>query len=824
MALKPRHKRRIFWTLISIIGAVALAVIIIPPMITLNKFRPFIEQAIYEQMAVPAKLDGNINFSLVGGATIVAHDVVVPTARIGFVLLSVPFSDLFDLEHAKLKNAVVIYDADIKIDKLAAVNFNHTIEIYNSNIDFMGRKFRVVRATFSDNRFYGTVRSDNHKYDVEFMGDSFVIKNKNNNLEVTGQVYADGVIRGHISIETDDIGGWFGLDVPKINSLIKLDADFEWDGGKGYKLNNISTDHISGNIEFLPNGEKNIQLVSDNMDYDFSFLLEPGRVSHKMNLNLDFYGKLKFGKWDFSHLRIQVTGAQDKLQIANVVADNIAITGGTITANGVENLTVVLPIDGVNTMCLFSGTPNKWECSMFSYGDISGQLFVDGNRFDVSVYSDMPMPNNDKFIDDLKKLGTHGRVAFQFADIGGVYEITETETKATYDFARGKTLEFAGKNIPFLPGFMKTDLGDFVWKNGMMTFTPYNGNWKLSNYDNHFYLTGDSFKAWLSDVDLQSINDSGYFVSGFYQDGRISNLVIKINEHEFVGSANGDSLTLHTPELSIDAFVNQAFVDNYAELEFRTNEPIMVLFDLPVRIALSADRMIYNGNEYKNFVYSLKPDAQTFSIMDSKRGNLLVTIERDRSNYEIHAQFNRFLINGWLLSNQMPLNLRDTMITGQIDMNTSGQIAHDIYYNLVGTLDITFSGGSVSGIGLDEFYASARNITSMNAEYALERALSGGETRLKQMQIFGDYEHGDFISTKPVRFSVRHADGIGGLAIKDGFMTAEFDLTLRGTAPVPATIQLGVMPNGERNYSLGDLMRQIDPGFMRAFVNTHKKF
>ena len=115
MALKPRYKRRIFWTLICAIGAFALAIIIIPPMITLNKFRPMIEKSIYDQMAVPAKLNGDIHFSLVGGATIVAHDVVVPTARIGSVMLSIPFHDFFDIEHAQLKNAVIIYDADITI-------------------------------------------------------------------------------------------------------------------------------------------------------------------------------------------------------------------------------------------------------------------------------------------------------------------------------------------------------------------------------------------------------------------------------------------------------------------------------------------------------------------------------------------------------------------------------------------------------------------------------------------------------------------------------------------------------------------------------------
>ena len=824
MALKPRYKRRIFWTLMGIIGAIALAIIIVPPMITLNHFRPAIEKSIYEQMAVPAKLNGDIRFSLIGGATIVAHDVVVPTARIGGVMLSIPFTSFFDIENAKLKNAVVVYDADIQIDKLASANFNHTIEIYNSNIEFMGRNFHIVRAEFSNGKFHGIIRTDNHKYDVEFTGDTFNIKNKNNNLDITGQMYSDGTVRGHISIKTEDINAWFGFDAPRAKKPIKLTANFEWDGGKGYKLTNIITDHISGNIEVSPTGEKNIQLVSEDIDYDFSFLTKPGKLIQKTNLNIDFYGNLKFGKHTFKHLRIQATGESDILQIANVVVDDIAITGGTISADGANNIMIFMPIDGINSMCLFSGTPKKWNCSMFSYGDISGSIFVDGDKFDITVLSDTPMPNPDKILADLKKFGTHGRVSFQFSDIGGTYEINGNKTSVSYNFAKNKTLEFMGANIPFLPDFMKSDHGDFAWRGGMLTFTPYSGNWQLSQYDNYFYLTGNSFKAWFPNIDLQSINDSKYTVSGFYQDGKISNLTLNINDHKFTGSASDTSITLHTPLLSIDTFKNQAFIDNYAELEFRTNEPLMILFNIPASIALSAERMIYNGNEYKNFVYSLKPNAQTFSIMDTDRGNLLATIERDKTNYEIFAQLNRFMINGWLLSDHMPLNIRDTMITGQIALTTNGQIAHDIYYNLRGDLDLTFNGGVISGFGFDEFYASAENITSLNAEYALARALTTGETKLKQMQIIGDYERGNFITTQPAKISMRHTDGIGGFAITDGYMTAEFDLTLRGTAPVPATLQLSIMPDNTRSYSLSDIMRQIDPGFMRAFVKTHDKF
>ena len=234
--------------------------------------------------------------------------------------------------------------------------------------------------------------------------------------------------------------------------------------------------------------------------------------------------------------------------------------------------------------------------------------------------------------------------------------------------------------------------------------------------------------------------------------------------------------------------------------------------------------MIYNGNEYQNFIYALKPASQTFSITDTSRGNLLATIEQDKTNYEIFIQLNQFVINGNLLSSAMPLNIRDTMITAELALTTHGQIAHDIYYNMAGTLDMTFNDGYIIGMSFDEFYASAQNITSLNAEYALANALTGGETRLKSMHIIGNYDRDNFITTEPIKISMRHTDGVGGLAITDGMMTAEFDLTLRGTAPEPATIALSVLPNGDRKYSLSEIMQNIDPGFMRAFVKTHNKF
>ncbi|MBE6457320.1 MAG: hypothetical protein E7011_00715 [Alphaproteobacteria bacterium] len=824
MALKPRYKRRIIWSLVYTIGALCLAMVIIPPMITLNKFKPMVEQSVYEQTAVPAKLNGDIRFSLIGGATIVANDVVVPDARIGSVMFSIPFRSMFDLKNATLNDAVVVYDADITVNQLAPADFNHNIEIYNSKITFMGRQFYIIRADFTDGQFHGVIRSQHHKYNIEFIGDTFHITNKNNNLDITGQMFSDGSIRGHLSIETDNIDDWLGIKTNLVEDDIKLSANFEWNGYDSYKLTNIESDKFSGNIEVYSDGTRSISLVSNDISSDISFLLQPNGLLNNTNVNLDFYGDLTLQNHKFHHLRIQATGTTNKIQIANIVADDIAITGGTIDKYGAENIMITMPVNHTNSMCLFSGTADEWGCSIFTYGDMSGSLNVSDNKFEIFVQSTKPMPATSDILQMTSRFGKHGTINFQFSDIGGTYKIDGDKIVPSYTFANGKTLSWLQTDLPYLPDFMLTDIGNFVWHDGMMTFTPDNNQWQLSVYDNYFHLSGLGYKTWLPNIDLRSINDASYTISGHFQDNKISNLVIKIFDSEFIGTASGRNITLHTEKLPLDKILNSQYFDNFSEQEFLSNSPILIPFDLPFNLALSANQLIYNGDIFSNFIYALKQNSQTFSIMDSSRGNLLATIEKSKTNYDIFIQLNQFTTNGNLLSSQLPLNINDTNITGQITMNTHGQIAHDINYNMSGTIDLTFTGGYLIGMSIDNFYASAENITTLNAEYALSDALGGGKTALKSLHIIGEYSNNNFITTQPLEISMRHTSGIGGMAISDGLMTVELDLTLRGTAPTPATIQLGILPDGTRQYSLSEIMQNIDTGFMRAFVKTHDKF
>lgn len=818
MALKPRYKRRIIWSIVSVVAALALAFIIAPTFITMNNFKPMIEKSITEQTNVPAKINGDIHFSLLSGAKIVAHDVNVPTARIGSVMLSIPFRSLFNLKSPKLESTVTIYDANIDIEKLVPATFNHTIYIYNSDIHYMGRDFHIVRAQMVDNKFNGIIRTKDHKYFVEFYGDKFHITNQSNKLDIIGQFFSDGSLRGHMSLETDNINSWFNVPEPKINQTVNLTMDFEWNSENGFKYTNIQSGHFDGEIEIHPNGNRTIKMNATNLDFDLSFLLTPGRIKSETKYNIDFYGDLKLMDKKIKHLKINAIGTPDLVQITNIIADDIAITGGTITADGAKNLMLNMQLDGIESTCVFSGTPDKWQCSPYTYGDFHGDLSVDGDKFDIAIISDKKMPSNEIIANKLKKLGTHGKVNFQFQDVTGSYEFADKPISPIIKSAKNKTLKWLKISLPFLPEFMNNDHGDFTLNNNTLEFVPHNKQWSIDISGKHFVIRGLSAHTWVPNLDLRSVKDMPYTISGTYDNGQIADLTIELNGHKFTGSVTNKNITLHTDLLNLDMFISPDFITRYQELEFLTNAPILIPFGLPVNLSLSANKLIYDNHTLDNFVYSLKDNAQVFSISDKSRGNMLTTIEKDKTKYEIFIQLNKFVFDGKLLPDTMPLNIRDTMITAEIHMNTHGQIAHDIWYNLTGEMDISLDGGYLMGMSIDNFYASADKITTLNAEYALIDMLSVGETKIKSMHIIGKYNNGDFITTQPLRLALSNTDVIGTLEITNQEMYAALSLTMRGISPEPSVINLDVLPNGKRKYSLSEIMISFDPGYLREYI------
>ena len=166
-------------------------------------------------------------------------------------------------------------------------------------------------------------------------------------------------------------------------------------------------------------------MVSNDIDFDFSFLQRPSTLFYNTDLNIDFYGDLRFGNRTFNHILISTRGTSDTVNLNKIVADNITAHGGTITANGAHDIMVSLPFNGHDSTCLYSGTPDKWQCATFTYDNMVGSLNVDGDTFDISVRADAPMPQISDFKQLVSHFGKRGIVRFKFSDIAGTYNITD---------------------------------------------------------------------------------------------------------------------------------------------------------------------------------------------------------------------------------------------------------------------------------------------------------------------------------------------------------------------------------------------------------------
>lgn len=824
MIIKPHHRRRTFWAFIVTIGIIAIGLLVAPNFINLNKLRPHLESAIFAQTGVNLKINGNVNFGFLGTTHIIAHDIKTPNGHTDILAVNLPFSSLFDLENVEL-GTITVYRPYIDLHSLSMLQLKYHMAVNNATLHFMGKDYQIIRGMFYNGTFDGQIRTGQHKYDMSFQGSEFKIKNKNLKLNITGEYFPSGGAAGILEINTNKINSWFGFSEPNITHNVNLTTNFYWDGGYGFKFTDIVANNVRGNIIIESNGWHTINLTSDNTSFDFSFLSKPTKLMENTTLNIDFYGDLVFNNRRFEHVKIDAVGTEEYIQINKIIADSSSFTGGTIDKNGGHEIMIRTVIDDKKTECLFSGTYDDFECQEFVYGDISGRLKYKNKILDADITSNRKL-DLQELESYIKRIGAiRATVHFKFSNMGGVFTKTNKGSNITYDYIYGKTLAWLNPHMKSLPEFMLNAPGNMVWSGDSFSFTPNTNDWSLTLHDNFFYISGKDIKRWFPDLDLRTINSHEYIITGFYNNkGDVSDLTIKIAGHTFTGNADKRSLTLHTDKLYIDVFLTPEFFERYEELEFLTNSPILLPFEFTKNIYLTADTLVYGDNSYNNFVYSLKSGTQTFSITDNARGNLLATIIKEHSAYDIFIQLNKFLVNGNLLSTQFPLNIADTSITAEINLKTHGHIAHDIMYNMMGDVDLTFDGGYITGIGIDQFYMDTDNLTRLNVEDRIMIALESGTTRLKNMRVIGEYKNGNFTTTKPIELSIRHATAVGMLDITDNAMNAKFDITMRAVAPDAVTVSLTVAPNGRRGYSISELMRYFDPAFMRSFIKTHDKF
>ena len=825
MSIKNNFAIKFILFLTGLVALGIISLITIPPMINLNNMKPKIETAIFNKTGIKSEIHGNVNFSLLGHATIIAHNISVPNGVISDIEFTIPVRDIFNLENAKINNNITINGASLSIDKIVPFYINSTVNINDSKIKFLNKEYNIISAKLSKDKMSAIVRTDQHKYNIKSEKNNFHIKNKNNNLDLYGTLNPDGTATAKISIIAQNINKWFEFDRPKITGKFPITADLTWNGSYGVTFDNISANGVSGSAVLQEDGYKIVKLKTNHANYDLDFILQDIDLLQGGSFDLDLTGKIKFMDKTFKHLYVNIIGHPDKIQINNIVADTLKITGGYIDKDGAHDVKISLPENGVETQCIFNGTPDKWSCSDIIYGNqYAGNITVDDDDFIINISSLYDNYDMNKIINSAKRIGDEGIINFTFPDLIGSVKIDDDKTYFTYDFAANKNLAWTKIDLPFLPEFMKTEIGNLVWNKDSISFVPKSRTWYFKKEKDHFQISGDNFKKWLPELDLRSMKDLSYIISGNYKNGNISDLTLEIAGHIFKGSASNKNITLKIDTLNIDDFADQYFIKNYEELSFFTVAPITIPFDLGIELSLSANTLVYNGQKFDNFVYSLKPKTQTFSISDSDRGNLLAIIKKNNINYDINIQLNKFVMKYMLLKKDMPLNISDFSLTAEINLKTSGKIAHDIYDNLHGDFDLTFNGGYLHGLGFSKFYASAQNIKISNAELVLADALEGGITPIKTMRVIGTYEKDKIKTTSPIVLSMKHIDAIGEMEIVNNKMLVNSRFVLRGTSAEPAPIELIIYPDGTRKYSLYEIMLHFDPEYMRSFTKSHDKF
>ena len=174
--MKLRNVRRM-WRLLIAVGIVllclVLGLVLVPTVFTLNSMRDKIEIAFTDQTGVSAKINGDVHFSLLGRANIVAHDIAIPNGHISSVRFAVPLWSMFDIQNAKLDDKITVYGARIAIERLIPITMNYDIDIHNSIVRFLEKDYEIVSGKINHGNFSGTIRTDQHKYEINYSDGKF---------------------------------------------------------------------------------------------------------------------------------------------------------------------------------------------------------------------------------------------------------------------------------------------------------------------------------------------------------------------------------------------------------------------------------------------------------------------------------------------------------------------------------------------------------------------------------------------------------------------------------------------------------------------------
>jgi len=771
------------------------AYIIAPPLIPLDGFREDFSTALAKATGMPVAIKGGARMSLLGHPMLSLQNVVIGGANIKTLRFRISWASVFDLANARIASAIKIDGANFTLTDLAAPRFTGRMLLTNSTVEYAGKKYDIASADISPGRIVARIGTESRKYGIDLDGDKFKISDRGGGLEISGVIETSeiGAVKAHgnIAVETRDINAMFGFAYPKISEKTNARADWWWDGGKNLYVKNISGKSggasFGGEIKLSANGAGGLDMEIESA---------------------------RFEKGDMS----------------------ITVSGGRISGGAAHKVGVAFyqKNPARSAHCEFSGNPKVWECGAWSVigrdMTASGRLSVSETEYIMSFKSEDAGPEIG-MLDGLKKyMGARsGTVEFALPSVSGVARINGDKIEMEYMAANARLRDMP--RAPPLPESMLDARGNLSARIAAdaASFDFDSMDWSLSmEGSGRFSIDhkdgGNLLAALTGKKALDFIMPrAALSASGVYKGGAIMNLTVRLGDMEFEGMYFGGALTLKTKHLDMDKILNAQWFDKIEDNQYLSADPLLAPFGFGTNLAITADKITLMGATYAGFVYSLNSESQKMSVGDSGSGSLLLTISKNRSRYRYLVQSNRFFVKGELFSASSPVNVRGATVTARGEMESYGQTRYDIWRNMSGTVEVSLDGGTVIGLGTDGFYANALKMGRSDAENAVRRALSGGETEIKEMEISGEYSGGDFRTTRPFLLTARHTDITGNFKVQGGEASIAANVVMRGTAPVPRPIALTITGAG-RNYSLSDIMRNFDMDYLREFATEHRKF
>ncbi|MDR2770095.1 MAG: AsmA family protein [Rickettsiales bacterium] len=846
---------KIFWYGAIGVALLAMAYLTVPPLLNLSRYRADFSSAVSSFAGMPASVDGDMKLSLLGRPMIALDNVRIGDIKIKSMRFRISWKSILDLSNADIASAVKIDGARLVIKNLSMPDFGRRLLISNSIINYEGKDYEIIEGSLETGKLSARVRTDQHKYGLEVSGGDFIIRNNDEELAISGRLDADGrgavSAMGTLSINSRNMNEWFDFAYPRLRERTKLKMNFFWDGRGYFDFSEISGTSgrasFSGRIRlWYEDGRqdhKSVRLRIENADLDLSFLTEAPDFLYRSDFNVVMSGRIKTPVPQIGAIKslsAKIASSKEpeiEIQAFKAAGDKISVSAsGRLIGAGAENLDLAFyQTEPAQSMrCVLSGAVNNWECRRWSFSSekmsASGSIKVGENDFFLSFDSSDMRPDLSD-LDGIKKYVSDraGIINFRIGGAEGKAEIKDGARRVEY-VQKNVELSSLPVSLP-LPRKMLKTLGNiaadisgdkisFVFKAADWTFSADEGGGFAISHKS----AADLLSA-LTGKPPPAFAKAGVpiVITGKYSASLIKDLKIKIADMILEGAMIDGTLTLKTDFLDLDSVLDKAWFDNFADNQYLAGDPLLAPFDFVAGLAVTADKVKLNDSTYAGFLYSLGGGVQNLSISDSQNGRMVLSVEKDKSKYRYLVQLAGFLVRGKLFGVGSQINIENTTVTAEAELESFGLTAHDIRRNMAGMIEASFDGGIIFGLGTDGFYDNANKYGKLDAEDALSKALGSGKTAIKEMRITGEYAGGDFRTSKPFLLTVRHGDITGNFSIKSDLPVIRANILLRGTSPAPKPVALTIDHKG-RIYSLSDILRDLDLDYLREFVRSHDRF